>query len=286
MSSDGDDGRGQQRLHRQQALDALPPERLHHTALCYPQQHLGSVCADPLPLPMSRFTPSRPDCRPLHRLGHLGLTRGPRRALVETHDQVGPQRGLLRHRPLGTEEVLRSVIDGAELHSALVDPGGIAQTEDLVAPTVRQQRTVPLHETVEPSEPPHHVAAGPERQMIGVGEDDLRPDSPQPLRRDGLDCALGPHRHEARGAYEAARCLQEPGTRLSVPSFHREREIGQPVKSAHLSPFRRRPGWRGPSRRWYRPRWCPPHCRPGPRQPPPRRPPLLPASRSTWRHRS
>ena len=44
------------------------------------------------------------------------------------------------------------------------------QTPDLEAAAVREQRTIPAHEAVEPAEAAHGVRAGPQRQVVSVGE--------------------------------------------------------------------------------------------------------------------
>ncbi len=77
------------------------------------------------------------------RLGYLDLGRRPRRALVETHDEVRSQSLLLGDGPLRGEDVLRSVIDGAEVHACVPDARRVPQTEDLVPPAVGEDADHP-----------------------------------------------------------------------------------------------------------------------------------------------
>jgi hypothetical protein len=51
------------------------------------------------------------------------------------------------------------------------------------------------------AKPLYHFMARPDKQMIGVTENNLGSEFPQVLDGDRLDRALSPHRHEYRRLY-------------------------------------------------------------------------------------
>ena len=61
-----------------------------------------------------------------------------------------------------------------ERHSVLVELTQVAQTPHLEAATIGQNRTVPVHERVQPAELFDQRGTGPQHQVIGIGENDLR----------------------------------------------------------------------------------------------------------------
>ena len=50
----------------------------------------------------------------------------------------------------------------------------VREAEDLEAAGIGQDRPVPAHEPMQPAEPGDPLVAGPQREVVGVGEDDLR----------------------------------------------------------------------------------------------------------------
>ena len=97
------------------------------------------------------------------------------------------------------------------------------QGENLEAAGVREDGTVPVHEPVQAAHLPHHVVAGAQMQVIGVGQLDL---AAQIVKVEGvhaaLDGGLGAHVHEYRRLHRAAVGTAElapPGPALFFDYF-------------------------------------------------------------------
>ena len=83
----------------------------------------------------------------------------------------------------GVNRVARAVVDVAERDAVVVDGGErVAEREDLEAARVGQDRPVPAHEPVQPAELGDQLVAGPEVQVVGVAEQDLRAERRAPRR--------------------------------------------------------------------------------------------------------
>ena len=103
-----------------------------------------------------------------------------RRALVEGHDDVGAE--LAPGSPSTAPGRARcgAAVDVAlEARPFLVETPQGGQAEDLVAAAVGQERPVPAHEAVQAAEGGHEVVARAQHEVVGVGEEDRRPDLPQ-----------------------------------------------------------------------------------------------------------
>ena len=85
-----------------------------------------------------------------------------------------------------------------EHHSVFVEHPQLGERHDLKAARIGQNRLVPVHEPMQPAETVNHFGAGPEHQMIGITQQDLRAGRRDGLRRHCLDGALSAHRHECR----------------------------------------------------------------------------------------
>lgn len=94
-----------------------------------------------------------------------------------------------------------------ETHALFIDLAQFAKAEDLKPATVSQDRSVPVHELVQPAEPRHAFVTGAQVQMVGVAEDDLDTDLLQLLRQHPFDRALGADRHEGRCFNPAPACV-------------------------------------------------------------------------------
>ena len=64
-----------------------------------------------------------------------------------------------------------------------------AQREQLKAATVGDDRTIPAHEAVQPTQITDDVRARAEVEVVGVCQQDLRAQVAQLVRRDALDTA-------------------------------------------------------------------------------------------------
>ena len=83
-----------------------------------------------------------------------------------------PRRSWIAHRALRGEPLQRSVVGGAEGHPVVVDLG--AQREHLKAAGVGEEVAGPAGEAVQAAERLDHLDPGPQHQVVGVGQDDLR----------------------------------------------------------------------------------------------------------------
>ena len=77
---------------------------------------------------------------------------------------------------LGRERGAAAVEMRLELDARLVDHAPARQAEDLVAAAVGEDRPRPADEAVQAAAPRDQLVAGPQQQVIGVAEDDLRAD--------------------------------------------------------------------------------------------------------------
>ena len=112
-----------------------------------------------------------------------------RRALVEGERDVGPQRGLHRHRSLRPEEPLTAVDIGAEPHAVLVDrqdpallfsppPSAldlvshraVAHREHLKAAGVGDDRPGPAHQLVQTPQLLHQLGPRRQHQVERIGQ--------------------------------------------------------------------------------------------------------------------
>ena len=100
------------------------------------------------------------------------------------------------------------------------------QGEDLEAAGVREDGAVPADELVEAAHLPHHLIAGAQVEVIGVGELDLAAHFLQVVGTDtALDGALGADVHEDRGLHGAAVGALEfapPGLSLGFDDFEHD----------------------------------------------------------------
>ena len=147
----------------------------------------------------SLFGPRRPTHGQIRRVLGLVRRRGERRAFVKGHGDVRIQRMLDLHGPFGGQMVLAAVQMGLEGDTAFIDGAQLGQTHHLKAAGIGQDRPRPVHEAMQPAQPFHPFRAGPQHQMIGVGQQNLRAGGRHRLGHHGLDRGGGAHRHEGRG---------------------------------------------------------------------------------------
>ena len=105
------------------------------------------------------------------------------------------------------------------MHALLPDPAEPRQGKHLEPAGVREDRSVPGHESVQASQIADHLVAGPHVEMIGIGKLHLRADPLQILRGHGsLDGGNRPHIHENRGLYDPVYSMEPPSSGGSVLS--------------------------------------------------------------------
>ena len=108
----------------------------------------------------------------------------------------------------GRENVQRAVQMRAELRPLLANPPHRRQAEHLVAAAVGEDRPVPADEAVQAAGARDEVGAGPQEQVIGVAEDDLRAELVELPVRHRLHRAARADRHEHRRLDDAVRRTQ------------------------------------------------------------------------------
>ena len=147
--------------------------------------------------------------RPGHGEPEALLRSGPVRrvlgALVEGHADVRAEGDLHVDGVFGSEEVAAAVQMRAEAHALIRHLAQLAQTEDLKAAGVGQQRPRPAHKPVQPAHAPYGLVSGPQVEVIGVAQDNFGAQRFQNVLRDGLNRAGGAHRHEDRRLDRAVR---------------------------------------------------------------------------------
>ena len=152
------------------------------------------------------------------------MRRGKRRAFVEHHLDVGAEQALHLDGPLRRQLHGRPVDMRLEGDALLVDAPELRQRHHLVAAGIGEDRLLPMHELVQAAEPGDALGAGPQHQVISVGEDDVGAGRGDVLGEHGLDRGAGADRHEGWRADEAARRGDGAGARLAVARFECEGE--------------------------------------------------------------
>ena len=146
------------------------PEVGRHPALDDPEQALTG------PL-VGGSGPGGPGQGPFGRQADLFLRRRETGADVERHLDVGAQALLEGDRQLGGQAVQGAVVGRTERDPVVVDPG--AEREHLESPGVGQQVPVPAGEAMQSANRLDHLDARTQHQVVGVGQDDLRPEGVQ-----------------------------------------------------------------------------------------------------------
>ncbi len=94
---------------------------------------------------------------------------------------------------------MRAAIDmGLKGHTLVIDLVQVCERKDLKPATVRQDRSLPVHETMQLTEPLDPLMSRPEVKMIRIAQNDLRPHALKILGAHGLHSSLRSHGHEDR----------------------------------------------------------------------------------------
>ena len=211
------------------AFGALGPQRcvdpsLHDPELALPLRRIGV-------LEEGSTTPVRPGGGPLDRLAEHLVGRRERRAHIEDHLDVSAEVGLHLRSTLRRQAVGAPVVRRPEYRPVVVDPG--LQGEDLVATRVREGEAVPGGEGAEATEVADDVGAGPQHQVVRVGEHHLGTQVGKVRGRKVPHRPTGPHGHEAGGPERTAGRRHRPGTGTPIGGFRMK--FG-PHESPPLSP--------------------------------------------------
>ena len=77
------------------------------------------------------------------------------------------------HHALGRKQVIRPVQMRLEAHALLADFVELAKTEDLEATAVGEDGAAPVHKRVQTAHAVDELVAGPQVEVVGVGEYNL-----------------------------------------------------------------------------------------------------------------
>ena len=116
----------------------------------------------------------------------------------------------------------RSVEVAGKSDAFLGHLGQLAEAHHLIAAAVGQDRPFPAHEPVQPAKLCDAFRAGPQHQMIGVAEDDVRAARAHLLRPHRLDRRRRSDRHERRRPDLAALHGDDAGASGTVGGSNRE----------------------------------------------------------------
>ena len=158
-------------------------------------------------------TGTKPPERPVDsRFNVFPFSQG-RRALVESHGDVGPQDLLHEHRFLRAQKHLLAVDVALEGHALVADVPEVGQAVDLETAAVGKYGTIPGHELVQAAQLRHSLHPGACHQMIRVPQYDVGAQSLKLAIRHSLDRGPRPHRHEARRSESSVRGPDDAGPR-------------------------------------------------------------------------
>ena len=198
--ADGDTGPG---AARQGAFQGSHPQVVVGAALDDGPERLFRLFRLFCQLPVPGSAPFQPPQRPLHPF----FRQLPRRLagddVVEHHGHVGAECPLDLHGRFGSDRAGRAIDVADELDPVLLDLPESLEGKHLEAARVGEHRAVPGGEAVEPAQRLYHRLAGPEMQMIGVAQDDLRAGPEYLVRMQPAHRPVGPHRHECRSLHRA-----------------------------------------------------------------------------------
>ena len=165
-----------------------------------------------------------PAHRQFHRLDRFVAAHAIGGAFVKRHDNVGAQKPLDFHRAFGRQHMFRPVEMALERHALFGDFAQRRQAHHLIPAAVGQYRAVPARKLVQPTQPRHTFRAGPQHQMVGVAQDDVRTRCAHFGRAHRLYRGGGADGHEGRRANFAAHHLNAAGARLAIRGGNRKLE--------------------------------------------------------------
>ena len=129
-------------------------------------------------------------------------------ALVERHDNVRAQPDLYPHGAFRTEEMFGAIQVRSKRNAFLLDLAQLIQAEYLKAARVGENGARPRHEAVQSAQFSDLLDAGPQIEVISVGEKDLNAEFFQSVLGNALDRGQCADRHEDRSLDFAVRSEQ------------------------------------------------------------------------------
>jgi hypothetical protein len=132
-----------------------------------------------------------PECR--SRGGFIG---GRWNALIERHHDVAPDRLLRLDAKLGAEQNHLTIEVTLKQRAFLAHGTRMRQGEDLEAAGIREHRTLPTHELVDPTHPAKDLGAWTKQQVVGICQQDLRAGVLERLGKLRLHSRLRADRHK------------------------------------------------------------------------------------------
>lgn len=196
------------KIHRRKLFGAFCAQVVKHAALNDRKQRLA--------VPIERrhgckriLAPRRPSHgQAVGALGILVCARV-RRAFIENHTDIAAEFFLNLNYVFGPEEMLGAVDVRGEHHAVVVEFAQLRETEDLITAAVGEHWPLPTDKPVQPAGFVDDFGAGPQIQMIGVAEDDLRAVLEELAVLDGFDVAQRADRHKYRRFNDAVIGFQQ-----------------------------------------------------------------------------
>ena len=108
----------------------------------------------------------------------------------------------------------------------------MGEAEQLEAAAIGQDRPVPAHEAVQPAQRGDDLFAGPQREMVGVAQDHLRPGGAELFDLQPLDAGLGADGHEGGQLHVAVRRGED--ATAAQHNGHRCAKAGNQIPSRQL----------------------------------------------------
>ena len=138
--------------------------------------------------------------------------------MIEHHRHVAAQGLLDGDGPLGRKGDQSAVDVRAKDRFLLGYFDQMGEAIELKSAAVGQDRSVPAHEAMQSAERGDHLFAGPQREMIGIAQDHLRPRGAELFDFQALHARLGSDRHEGRHLHRAVRREEDrpPGGAMGV----------------------------------------------------------------------
>ena len=124
----------------------------------------------------------------------------------------------------GVKDVIAAVNVGTEPDVVVVHPPECAHAEGLEAAAVGENGPGPPHELMQPPQSVHRLHAGPQVQVVGVAQDDLRSHIHNFVGGKSLDGGLGGHRHKYGRVHRTVGRGKSAGPGAAVAVVDLERE--------------------------------------------------------------